>query len=261
MPPTLSSSHPLLAPDEGRRAWAAGSRWGRVWGQACRLATAAQWPQTRSPSARTQAGPDVHSPGTAQREGPALPDLWAASMPWAHTLSLRLPPTRCPPRARSLQPQRPAFPEPGTNKGPPGPGLGRTGPCLSLCWPARLLFASVSSENVGLPRAAARPPHLSPSTPARAAPGSSSGRSSPSYWAALDGVWSLILPGNDDGGALLTATGPPAQRAPRRPQRRPPHAAPNPVLPGASGWGSGAGGRPWVSPFPAPRMKGFLQLH
>lgn len=213
MPPTLSSSHPLLAPDEGRRAWAAGSRWGRVWGQACRLAIAAQWPQTRSPSARTQAGPDVHSPWDRPEGGSrSARPVGCQPAVGTHPVSPPAPhqmPTPCPEL------------EPGTNKGPPGPGLGRAGPCLSLCWPARLLFASVSSENVGLPRAAARPPHLSPSTPARAAPRSSSGRSSPSYWAALDGVWSLILPGNDDGGALLTATGPPAQRAPRRPQRRP----------------------------------------
>lgn len=68
-------------------------------------------------------------------------------------------------------------------------------------------------------------------TPPRgAAPRPSWGRPSPSYWAALDGVRSLILPGNDDGGALHAATGPPSPsprplpfptQAPRRPHAGP----------------------------------------
>lgn len=54
------------------------------------------------------------------------------------------------------------------------------------------------------------------------------GRPSPSYWAALDGVRSLILPGNDDGGALRAARG-----RPRAPQTLSPDRFPSPVLPGA----------------------------
>lgn len=77
--------------------------------------------------------------------------------------------------------------------------------------PPKLLLASVSTAE------------------ARAAPRPTPGRPWPSYWAALDGVWSLILPGNDDHGALHAARGPPTQPGPPAPVS--PHAGLRPVLP------------------------------
>lgn len=92
-------------------------------------------------------------------------------------------------------------------------------------------------------------------TPARAAPRPTSGRPSPSYWAALDGVWSLILPGNDDGGALRAAMGPPPPQ-PEPPDPSLPMQAPRMSPPCPTWWllGGAMGQKVnlWAGPFSSP---------
>lgn len=91
-----------------------------------------------------------------------------------------------------------------------------------------------------------RPP-ASPMQPPAGWPQTQLGQPWPSYWAALDGVRSLILPGNDDGGALHAATGRPrpgpraSHRAPRSPLPQPAH--PTPPHPGQKALGRVMGGR------------------
>lgn len=80
---------------------------------------------------------------------------------------------------------------------------------------------------------------VTPWSPWLGGPQTQLGRPWPSYWAALDGVRSLILPGNDDGGALRAAVGPPSPSL--APCRSPESAHPPKVPPShPARWGYGA---------------------
>lgn len=105
-------------------------------------------------------------------------------------------------------------------------GLGHPGPWREPC-PSRLLLTACRPRRTWVSLRLPNAPTPSSLPPLLGGPQTHPGRPPPSYWAALDGVGSLILPGNDDGGALQAATGPPLSRHTGHGVRPAPH----PVVP------------------------------